>query len=149
MEFLNIIDRLPYAKPFLFVDELLHVDDKGAKGTFIFQGELDFYEGHFKESPVTPGVILTECCAQIGLVCLGIFLMDGQGTPISGLQFGLSSVEMDYLQPVFPNEKVIVSSEKVYFRFNKLKCKVKMHNVQGDLICKGVLSAMIKSNDNG
>jgi 3-hydroxyacyl-[acyl-carrier-protein] dehydratase len=34
-----------------------------------------FYKGHLKIL-VTPGVILTETMAQIGLVCLGIFILD-------------------------------------------------------------------------
>ena len=56
----DIIKKLPYAKPFLFVDELLFVNENGAKGTFTFRPELDFYKGHFKENPITPGVILTD-----------------------------------------------------------------------------------------
>lgn len=71
----EILERLPYTKPFLFVDELISVDENGATGTFIFNENLDFYKGHFKDNPITPGVILTECMAQIGLVCLGIYLM--------------------------------------------------------------------------
>jgi 3-hydroxyacyl-[acyl-carrier-protein] dehydratase len=71
----EILKKLPYSYPFLFVDELLSVDENGAVGTFIFNENLDFYKGHFKNNPVTPGVILTECMAQIGLVCLGIYLI--------------------------------------------------------------------------
>lgn len=67
----DIIAKLPYTKPFLFVDELLHIDENGSMGTYTFDENLDFYKGHFKEKPVTPGVILTETMAQIGLVCLG------------------------------------------------------------------------------
>lgn len=74
MKFNNIISQLPYSEPFLFVDELLHVDENGATGTYTFKKNLDFYKGHFKDNPVTPGVILTETMAQIGMVCLGIFL---------------------------------------------------------------------------
>ncbi len=74
MKFQEIIHQLPYTEPFLFVDELLHVDENGAKGTYTFSETLDFYKGHFKNFPVTPGVILTETMAQIGVVCLGLFL---------------------------------------------------------------------------
>ena len=69
----EIISKLPYSKPFLFVDELLHIDENGVEGTYTFDENLDFYKGHFKDNPVTPGVILTEVMAQIGLVCLGIY----------------------------------------------------------------------------
>lgn len=147
MTFEEILKNLPYTQPFLFVDELLHVDDTGAKGCFTFDASSDFYKGHFKGNPVTPGAILTECCAQIGVVSLGIYLLNKQEVIINdALQIGLSSSEMEFYEAVLPNEKVIVTSEKEYFRFHKLKCRVKMHNQAGKLVCKGVISGMIKSD---
>lgn len=137
-----IIDELPYRAPFLFVDELLRVDTDGVEGNFTFLPELDFYKGHFKENPVTPGVILTECCAQIGLVCLGIYLTKAE-TSEKKLKMGMSSSQMEFLKPVLPNEKVRVVSKKIYFRFQKLKCEVKMYNSNDDLICKGEIAGMI------
>ena len=140
----HIIQKLPYERPFLFVDELLNINENRVEGCFTFSDTLSFYKGHFKDNPVTPGVILTECCAQIGLVCLGIFLLDQEMQwKESGLKIGLSSSEMEFLLPVFPNEKVRVCSEKVYFRFNKLKCKVKMYNEADKLVCKGTISGML------
>jgi len=143
----HILKNLPFSKPFLFVDELDYVNNEGVKGDFTFLEELDFYQGHFKNAPLTPGVILTECCAQIGLVCLGLFLFGDDD--LSQLKIGMSSSEMEFYSPVYPNEKVTVTSEKIYFRFNKLKCKVKMHNEKGELVCKGILAGMMKSNANG
>jgi len=149
MNYQEIIRKLPYTKPFLFVDELVHLDENGAEGIYTFHEDTDFYRGHFKENPVTPGVILTECCAQIGVVALGIYLLsEDEVTVRANVQIGLSSSEMEFYEPVFPNEKVVVSSEKVYFRFHKLKCKVKMHNSEGKLVCKGTISGMLKSNKN-
>ena len=146
----EIIAKLPYSEPFLFVDELLRIDESGAEGSFVFDESLDFYKGHFKDNPVTPGVILTECCAQIGVVSLGIFLLlQNDNSIYEHIQIGLSSSEMEFLAPVFPNEKVIVISEKVYFRFHKLKCKVKMFNASGSLVCKGTISGMLKVINNG
>ena len=142
MEFKNILDQLPYGPEFRFVDQLLQVDDDGAVGEFTFSEHLDFYKGHFMDQPVTPGVILTECCAQIGLVCYGLHILNESNT--STIKIGLSSTEMEFLLPVFPNEKVVVTSKKVYFRFNKLKCEVRMHNSKGKLVCKGVIAGMIK-----
>ncbi|NAY90917.1 hydroxymyristoyl-ACP dehydratase [Muricauda sp. JGD-17] len=141
----EIIQSLPYSEPFLFVDELLEVDAEGAKGVYTFRSDMPFYEGHFKGNPITPGVILTECCAQIGLVCLGIYLVDGQFDQNS--KIALTSSEMEFLLPVFPGEKVIVTSKKVYFRFHKLKCSVKMFNEKGELVCRGTISGIINSDD--
>ena len=142
MNYQEIITKLPYSKPFLFVDELLRVDQNGVEGTFKFDENLDFYKGHFIDNPVTPGVILTEIMAQIGLVCLGIYSLNDNFNKNSLIS--LTSNEIEFLKPVFPNEKVTVISEKIYFRFGKLKCKVIMKNEKGEIVCSGTIAGMIK-----
>jgi 3-hydroxyacyl-[acyl-carrier-protein] dehydratase len=137
----EIISKLPYSKPFLFVDELLHIDENGVEGCYTFDENLDFYKGHFKDNPVTPGVILTEVMAQIGLVCLGIYLLNDTFNATTVI--ALTSSEISFLKPVFPNEKVTVVSEKIYFRFGKLKCKVSMKNEKGETVCSGTIAGMI------
>ncbi len=144
----EIIEKLPYSYPFLFVDELLHVDENGSSGTYTFDENLDFYKGHFKDHPVTPGVILTETMAQIGLVCLGIYLSGELENGMTG-HVMLTSTAIDFMKPVFPGEKVKVVSEKVYFRFKKLHCKVEMHNEAGEVVCKGTVSGMVTTKLNG
>jgi len=135
----EIISKLPYSKPFLFVDEILLINENSVEGTFIFDEKLDFYKGHFKDNSITPGVILIETMAQIGLVCLGIYL--NQGKEIKTI--GFTSSEVEFLKPVYPNEKVKVISEKIYYRFGKLKCKVKMVNENREEVCFGILAGMI------
>ena len=136
----KILLQLPYSKPFLFVDEIISIDENGVVGCFTFQENLDFYKGHFKDNPITPGVILTETMAQIGLVCLGIYLLKNDNCASS---FALTSTDLAFLKPVFPNEKVTVVSEKIYFRFGKLKCSVKMINCNNDVVCRGFISGML------
>ena len=140
----DIIKRLPYQKPFLFVDGIDAISENGITGYYRFKVDESFYEGHFKDHPITPGVILTECMAQIGLVCLGIFLLKDELSEARKPQIALTSHQMDFYLPVLPNEKVTVISEKEVFRFNKLKCKVKMLNEKGELVCRGTISGMIK-----
>ena len=137
----EIITKLPYSKPFLFVDEILSINENGVEGSYTFDSDLDFYKGHFKDNPITPGVILTEVMAQIGLVCLGIFLLND--TFNKNISIALSSTEIEFLIPVFPNEKVTVISEKIYFRFGKLKCKVKMINEKEEEVCSGIIAGII------
>lgn len=137
----EIISKLPYSKPFLFVDELLHINENGVEGCYTFDENLDFYKGHFKDNPITPGVILTEVMAQIGLVCLGIYLL--KNTFNKDTAIALTSNEIEFSKPVFPNEKVTVVSEKMYFRFGKLKCKVAMKNEKGEVVCSGTIAGMI------
>ena len=139
----EIISQLPYSKPFLFVDEIIQIDENGVEGSYTFDENLDFYNGHFKENPVTPGVILTETMAQIGVVCLGIYLLNN--TFNKNTIIALTSTEIEFLKPVFPNEKVTVISEKIYFRFGKLKCKVIMKNTIGEEVCSGTIAGIITS----
>ena len=137
----NILSKLPYSKPFLFVDEIISVNEDGVEGNFTFNSNLDFYKGHFIGNPVTPGVILIETMAQIGLVCLGIYLLRNENINAS---FALTSSEIEFLKPVYPNEKVTVFSEKVYFRFGKLKCRVKMMNSKNEEVCSGTIAGIVK-----
>lgn len=143
MKYIEIMSKLPYNKPFLFVDELIAIDENGVEGNYTFDENLDFYKGHFKDFPVTPGVILTEVMAQIGVVCLGIFLLDNTFNKNSSIS--LTSVNMEFLKPVFSKEKVTVFSEKTYFRFGKLKCNVTMKNSKEEVVCKGEIAGMIVS----
>jgi 3-hydroxyacyl-[acyl-carrier-protein] dehydratase len=137
----DILAKLPYSAPFLFVDEIVSINENGVVGTFTFDENLDFYKGHFRDNPITPGVILTEVMAQIGLVCLGIYLLNNEFN--KNTTIALTSVAIEFIKPVFPNEKVTVISEKIYFRFGKLKCKVIMKNQSGNLVCSGVIAGMI------
>ena len=124
------------------MDEVLSVSEEKITGTYTFSEDAFFYKGHFKNNPITPGVILTECMAQIGLVCLGIYLLNKENTSAKAT-FAMSNTDIDFYLPVFPGEKVIVVSEKIYFRFNKLKCKVKMMNSNNLVVAKGIISGMI------
>lgn len=139
----QIIKLLPYQPPFLFVDGLSEVSDEGITGHYTFKNTEYFYEGHFKNNPITPGVILTECMAQIGVVCLGIYLMKDAVFDNFQPQIALTSSQVDFFLPVFPGEKVTVVSEKEVFRFNKLKCKVTLFNEKSELVCRGRISGMI------
>lgn len=139
----EVIGFLPYSHPFLFVDRILKIDEEGVEGEHTFSPAHDFYKGHFKDKAITPGVILTECMAQIGLVCLGIFLLKRK--PDEKIEIAMSSAKVDFYLPVLPGEKVRVESQKMFFRFGKLKCRLKMFNSKGKLVCRGEIAGMIKS----
>jgi 3-hydroxyacyl-[acyl-carrier-protein] dehydratase len=129
------------------VDEIISVSEEAIEGTYKFEPDAFFYKGHFKGNPITPGVILTECMAQIGLVCFGIYLLREE-TISKKTTFALSSNEMEFYIPVYPGEKITVVSEKIYFRFQKLKCKVRMMNAKNELVALGTISGMIINVNN-
>ena len=141
-----ILKNLPYQEPFLFVDAITKATEDRMEGTYHFREDSWFYKGHFKDRPVTPGVLLTECCAQLGLACFGMYLLGADQQP-SGNSMGIAFTEskMDFLRPVLPGEEVLIIAEKVYFRFGKLKSRVQLYTARGELACRGELSGMIIS----
>jgi len=143
----DIIRELPYDKPFLFVDEILEVDNDHIKGSYVFKNDEFFYEGHFKDHPITPGVILTECMAQIGMACFGIYLL-GEQWDQDTIAVAMTSNEMNFYKPILPGDKVFVIADKIYFRFNKLKCNVKMFNTADQLVAKGIVAGVAFEKKN-
>ena len=55
-----IIERMPYSEPFLFVNKITFINEEKIEGEYIYDENSFFYKGHFKNNPVTPGVILLE-----------------------------------------------------------------------------------------
>jgi len=146
----DILNYLPYKSSFLFVDDITSLDENGVTGNYTLKSDAFFYEDHFPGNPVTPGVIITEIMAQIGLVVLGIYLMVSgskqEGVAMDENSFPLlTSTNVEFFKMVLPGEKVVVTSKKQYFRFGKLKCLVEMHNAVGELVAKGVFSGIIKN----
>lgn len=145
----EVLNRLPYKSSFRFVDTIISLDENGIIGEYTLRPDAFFYEDHFPGNPVTPGVILIEVMAQIGLVTLGIYLLMRAGlssekkiTPL------FTSSQVDFHKPVLPGEKLRVISKKQYFRFNKLKCTVEMINEKSETIARGIFSGMMIQSNN-
>ena len=144
----HILNLLPYKSSFRFVDHIAFLNENEVKGEYTLKQDSFFYEDHFAGNPVTPGVIITEIMAQIGLVVLGIFLM------LKETEFGytddelvfplLTSTDVSFYKMVLPGQKVTVISKKQYFRFGKLKCYVEMLDSEQQLVAKGMFSGIIK-----
>jgi 3-hydroxyacyl-[acyl-carrier-protein] dehydratase len=139
-----ILNFLPHQKPFRFVDEITFVDENKIEGNYTFNEEEFFYKGHFPKQPLTPGVILIECMAQIGLVCFGIYLLQKAGSVIDENRMPLfTSSNIQFYKKVFPGDKVFVSAEKTVFRHGKLRSNVRMKDEASNLICDGNISGML------
>ncbi|WP_370090154.1 3-hydroxyacyl-ACP dehydratase FabZ family protein [Ekhidna sp.] len=144
-DYSKIISLLPYKRPFLFVDEITSLNDDGAMGSYTIRKDEFYLDGHFPGQPVVPGVILTEIMCQIGLVCLAMHLMnldeDSKVLP------AFTSANVDFLAKVSPEDKLIVESKKVYFRFGKLKCTVSCKKEDGTVVAKGELAGMVVKSE--
>ena len=145
----EILAHLPYKSSFRFIDEIVSIDENHVTGNYTLRKDAFFYEDHFPGNPVTPGVIVTEIMAQIGLVVLGIYLLLNRDQKTGrdkeeNIFPLLTSAEVSFFKIVLPGEKVTVISKKQYFRFNKLKCYVEMTDEAGALIARGMFSGIIK-----
>jgi len=144
-----ILELLPNKSSFRFVDNISHVDENGVTGDYTLRENAFFYEDHFVGYPVTPGVILTEIMAQIGLQTLAIYLIlketkeinTNEGNTLFPL---LTATDISFYKMVLPGQKVTVISRKEFFRFGKLKCYVEMIGEDKEIIAKGTIAGMIK-----
>jgi len=147
----QILNHLPYKSSFRFVDNISALSEDGVTGDYTLREDAFFYEDHFEGNPVTPGVIITEIMAQIGLVVLGIFLILKEGElnlgPDEALFPLLASTEVSFHKMVLPGQKVTVISKKQYFRFGKLKCYVEMTDSSNELVARGMFSGIVKRVD--
>jgi 3-hydroxyacyl-[acyl-carrier-protein] dehydratase len=147
----SVLNHLPYKSSFRFVDHITELSEDGVTGDYTLKEDSFFYEDHFEGNPVTPGVIITEIMAQIGLVVLGIFLILKESE--LGFSAGdtlfplLTSTEVSFHKIVLPGQKVTVVSKKQYFRFGKLKCYVEMKDSSGEIVAKGMFSGIVKKVD--
>lgn len=144
----HILNHLPYKSSFRFVDHIASLNEDGVKGDYTLKPDSFFYEDHFEDNPVTPGVIITEIMAQIGLVVLGIFLImkeaDYRLEANDSMYPLLTSTDVSFYKMVLPGQKVTVISKKQYFRFGKLKCYVEMLDSDNELVAKGMFAGIIK-----
>jgi 3-hydroxyacyl-[acyl-carrier-protein] dehydratase len=144
-----ILDRLPNKSSFRFVDDILSIDENGVTGEYTLREDAFFYKDHFIGNPVTPGVILIEIMAQIGLQSLAIYLMLNGTVELNKDDIGvlfplLTGTDISFYKMVLPGQKVTVISKKEFFRFGKLKCHVEMVDEKNDLVAKGIIAGIIK-----
>ncbi len=74
MDVNQIKNLLPHRYPFLMVDKVLSINEREVIGVKSVTANEPFFQGHFPEEPLMPGVLLIEAMAQTGglLVLCGL-----------------------------------------------------------------------------
>jgi len=129
----QLLERMPYTHPFFFIDKIIEINEKKVIATYFFSENLDFYKGHFKNKPITPGVILLEAMGQVGCVLHGIYLL---GLYKNNLPFEpvLGLMEVNFFHAIYPNSLVTIESELQYLRQNYISSISHIYDEQHNLI---------------
>jgi 3-hydroxyacyl-[acyl-carrier-protein] dehydratase len=139
----QVLDLIPQQDPFRFIDEILELDDDHIVGAYRFRPDADFYRGHFPGRPVTPGVILIESLAQVGIVALGIYLLAQESAADTAKVMTLfTDADVEFSGIVNPGDRVTITAEKVFFRRLKLRSRAEMKLDDGTVVCSGTVSGM-------
>jgi 3-hydroxyacyl-[acyl-carrier-protein] dehydratase len=139
----QVLDLIPQQDPFRFIDEITELDDDHIVGVYRFRPDADFYRGHFPGNPVTPGVILIESLAQVGIVALGIYLLARESADDPAKMMTLfTDTDVEFSGIVNPGDRVTITAEKVFFRRRKLRSKAEMKLDDGTIVCSGTVSGM-------
>lgn len=103
---INAIKRLlPHRPPFLLVDKILDMDAEHVIGIKNVTMNETFFNGHFPDEPVMPGVLQIEAMAQTG----GILILSSVPNPENYLTFFMKIDNVRFRQKVVPGDTLIFS----------------------------------------
>ncbi len=137
MDIEDILEYLPHRYPALLVDRITAIDVgnfiRGYKNVTINE---PFFQGHFPNHPVMPGVMIVEAMAQLA----GILGFKTRGMkPSDGLIYYLAGVDdLRFRRPVRPGDQLHMEA-----RFLKLRRGIGIFdceaNVDGAMACEAKL----------
>ena len=100
---------LPHRYPFLLVDRILSVEiGKRIVGLKNITINEPFFQGHFPDYPIMPGVLIIEALAQVGGILALLTTPEHLGNPAIFLM-GLDKVR--FRKPVLPGDQLIMELE--------------------------------------
>ena len=137
----EIMNFLPHRYPFLLVDRLT-VEEDGVKGVGLKNVTMneEFFQGHFPNNPVMPGVLQVEAMAQTAgaLVIAG---MGDLGDKKPGVFF-MSIDGVKFRKPVKPGDQLVMHVEKIKDR-GKIFVFRGESRVDGKVVSEAEFTAMI------
>ena len=129
----QIMTILPHRFPFLLIDRIIEVDEKGCIGTKSVTINEPFFQGHFPGHPVMPGVLQIEAMAQAASIVV-MRIPENHGK----IGYFMSADEVKFRKPVVPGDTIFihVNMLSVKKRLGKAACKCL---VNGEVVSEGVL----------
>ena len=83
MSLAEIESLIPHRRPMLLLDEIISRAEDTITCRATFHGTEFFFQGHYPDFPLVPGVILCEAAMQTGAVLLSKYATDGAGVPVA------------------------------------------------------------------
>ena len=140
LETADLLRLLPHRYPFLLVDRITAIQgDDACIGIKNVTYNEPFFQGHFPEYPVMPGVLILEGMAQTaGAICSLKENITGAASRV----FFLTVDKAKFRRPVVPGDRVEYHMTKISRR-KKMWWFRGEAKVDGKLVCEAELGAMI------
>jgi 3-hydroxyacyl-[acyl-carrier-protein] dehydratase len=140
IDILRIMEMIPHRYPMLMIDRITdaiaNVSAVGIKNVSINE---HFFQGHFPQRPVMPGVLIVEAMAQTA----GVLVVHTLGAASEGkLVYFMSIDDARFRRPVTPGDTVYIHVSKIQHRRNVWKFKGEA-KVNGALCAEATFAAMI------
>jgi 3-hydroxyacyl-[acyl-carrier-protein] dehydratase len=130
---------LPHRYPFLLVDRIQELEvGRRVVGIKNVTVNEPFFEGHFPQRPIMPGVLIIEAMAQVGGV-LAFKSAPPAGRPVVYLT-GVDKAK--FRKPVIPGDQLRVEIEVLKQRPPFWKMQAKAY-VESTLVCEAEMTAMV------
>lgn len=138
-----IREIIPHRYPFLLVDRIDALDPgKSASGVKNVTANEQFFQGHFPDYPVMPGVLIVEAIAQVGAVAL-LSLEEHQGK----IAFFAGINNVRFKRQVKPGDTLSLEVELKQVR-RGIGSGEGVATVDGELACKGEFMFAIAPDPN-
>jgi UDP-3-O-[3-hydroxymyristoyl] N-acetylglucosamine deacetylase/3-hydroxyacyl-[acyl-carrier-protein] dehydratase len=138
----DIKKRLPHRFPFLMVDKIIALDESSIVGIKNVTFNESFFQGHFPDEPIMPGVLLVEALAQTG----GLLVLSGVEEPEKYSTYFLKIDKLKFKHKVIPGDTVILKMEFADIMRRGIATMFGQAFVGNELILEGEMTAQVVKN---